>query len=43
MGPGLPKRFAPFLLCLFSSNSNVLELAIIYLQPLSPLVVALTA
>ena len=35
-----PKRFASFLLRLFSSNSNVLELAIIHLQQLLPLAVA---
>jgi hypothetical protein len=38
-----PKRFAAFLLRLLSSNPNVLELAIIHLQQLSPLAVALSA
>jgi hypothetical protein len=38
-----PKRFASFLLRLFSSNSDVLEPAIIHLQQLSPLPIALTA
>jgi hypothetical protein len=38
-----PKRFAAFLLRLFSSNSDVLELSIIHLQQLSPLAVSLTA
>ena len=38
-----PKRFACLLLRLFLSNSNVLELAIIHLQQLSPLAEALTA
>jgi hypothetical protein len=38
-----PKRFASFLLRLFSSDSNVLELAIIHLQKLSPLAASLTA
>jgi len=42
-GLAFPKRFASFLLGLFSSNSNVLELAIIHLQQLSPLAVPLTA
>jgi len=38
----IPKRFAAFLLSLFSSNSDVLELSIIHLQQLSPLAVSLT-
>ena len=38
-----PKRFASFVLRLFSSDSNVLELPIIHLQQLSPLQVANTA
>ena len=38
-----PNRLACFLLRLFSSNSDVLELAIIHLHQLSPLAVALTA
>jgi hypothetical protein len=38
-----PNRLACFLLRLFWSNSDVLELAIIHLQQLSPLPVAFTA
>ena len=36
-----PNRLARFLLRLFSSNSDVLELAVIHLPQLSPLPVAL--